>query len=102
MKKLREHWEISSNLQLALIIFVFAINGSLSAFATRNFFSLIHHSKENVHPIFYWLVYFITISVFYFLLLAITSRIFGKNTFPFFKKFAKRSLKPLGLSRFIL
>lgn len=102
MKKLKEHWEINSNLQLVLIIFVFAINGSMAAYVTRNFFSLIHHSKESIHPVFYWLTYFIAISIIYFLLLAITSRIFGKITFPFFKKFAKKSLKPLGLSRFIL
>ena len=102
MEKLKKHWEIKSNLQLVLIIFVFAINGSLSAYVTRSFFVFIHHTKETVNPFLYWLVYFITISVFYFLLLAITSRIFGKNTFPFFKKFAKKSLRPLGLSRFIL
>ncbi len=102
MEKLKKHWEIKSNLQLVLIIFVFAINGSLSAYVTRIFFVFIHHTKETVNPFLYWLVYFITISIFYFLLLAITSRIFGKNTFPFFKKFAKKSLRPLGLSRFIL
>jgi hypothetical protein len=102
MEKLKKHWEIKSNLQLVLIIFVFAINGSLSAFVTRSFFTLIHQTKENVSPFLYWFVYFISISIFYFLLLAITSRIFGKNTFPFFKKFAKKSLKPLGLSRFVL
>jgi len=102
MEKLKKHWEIKSNLQLLLILFVFAINGSLSAFVTRSFFDFIHHTKENVSPLLYWLVYFITISIFYFLLLAITSRLFGKNTFPFFKKFAQKSLKPLGLSRFIL
>jgi len=102
MEKLRKHLGISSNLQLILIFIVFAINGSLSAFATDNFFTLIHHSKETIHLVFYWFVYFVTISVFYFLFLAVTSRIFGKNTFLFFKKFAKKSLKPLGLSRFIL
>ncbi len=102
MKKLKKHWEIKSNLQLTLIIVVFAINGSLSAFATRHFLEYINHSKNTVNPFFYWLLYFITISIFYFLLLAITSRTFGKITFPFFKKFAQKSLKPFGLSRFIL
>ncbi len=102
MEKLKKHWEIKSNLQLVLIIVVFAINGSLSAFITKYFFEYINHDKYTVNPFFYWVVYFITISVFYFLLLAITSRTFGKITFSFFKKFAKKSLKPFGLSRFIL
>jgi hypothetical protein len=102
MEKLKKYWEIQSNLQLVLILFVFAINGSLSAYVTRYFLNFINPSKESINPFIYWIIYFTAISFFYFLLLAITSRIFGKNTFPFFKKFAKKSLKPFGLSKFII
>lgn len=101
MEKLKKRWEIESNLQLVLILIVFAINGTLSAIVTGNFLTYINHNKETVSTFYYWFIYFLAINVFYFLLLAVTSRIFGNITFLFFKKFAKKSLKPLGLSRIV-
>ncbi len=102
MEKIKKHWDIKTNTQLFLILIVFAINGSLAGFVSKKFLFFIDQNKENSNPFLYWFIYFITITVFYFLLLAITSRLFGNKTFPFFKKFAKKSLRPFGLSRFIL
>lgn len=98
MNKLKNHWGISSNVQLALILIVFAINGSLSGLITRPILSLIGVSKENINLIVYWILYILVITIVYFILLIVISTIFGQ--FTFFKKFAKKSLSPFGLKRF--
>ncbi|MEE9350099.1 MAG: DUF6787 family protein [Flavobacteriaceae bacterium] len=98
MNKLKNRWGISSNSQLSLILLVFAINGSLSGIITKPILSLIGVNKENVHLILYWFLYILAISVVYFSLLIIISKLFGQSSF--FKKFAKQSLSPLGFKRF--
>ncbi len=98
MNKLKNRWGISSNNQLILILLVFAINGSLSGIITKPVLSFVGFSKENVHYIVYWLLYIVAISVIYFLLLIVISKLFGQSSF--FKKFAKQSLTPFGFKRF--
>ncbi len=98
MNKLKNHWNISSNSQLFLIITVFAVNGSLSGILTRPILSFFGITKENINIILYWILYFLIISTVYFILLIIISKIFGQ--FTFFRKFAKKSLTPLGFKRF--
>jgi len=98
MDKLKKHWNISSNTQLLLILLVFAINGSLSGFITKPALNFIGVTKENIHFIIYWILYILVISIVYFALLIIISRLFGQSSF--FKKFAKRSLTPFGFKRF--
>ena len=98
MDKLKSHWNISSNTQLTLILLVFAINGSLSGIITKPILNFIGVSKDNIHVILYWILYFLAISVVYFMLLIVISKLFGQSSF--FKKFAKRSLSPFGFKRF--
>ena len=98
MNKLKNRWKITSNIQLILILLVFAINGSLSGFITKPTLALVGITRENIHYSLYWLFYFLTISIVYFTLLIVISRIFGQASF--FKNFAKRSLSPFGLKRF--
>ncbi len=98
MDKLKRRWNISSNTQLVLILLVFTINGSLSGIITKPILSFIGVSRENIPFIIYWLLYFLAISVIYYTLLIIISKIFGQ--YSFFKDFAKRSLSPFGLKRF--
>jgi len=98
MNKLKNRWGISSNTQLGLILLVFAVNGSLSGIITQPILSFIGVSKNNVPFLLYWLLYILAISIVYFILLIIISKLFGQSSF--FKKFAKRSLSPLGFKRF--
>ena len=98
MNKLKNHWNISSNSQLILILLVFAVNGSLSGIITKPILTFLGIHKANVSIIIYWFVYIIIISIIYFSLLIIVSRIFGQ--FTFFRKFAKKSLSPLGFKWF--
>ncbi len=98
MDKLKNHWNISSNTQLILILLVFAINGSLSGIVTKPALSFIGITKNNIHYIAYWILYFVIISLVYFTLLIVISRLFGQASF--FKNFAKRSLSPFGFKRF--
>jgi len=98
MDKLKNHWGISSNLQLTLILLVFAVNGSLSGFITKPILSLVGISKENIHFLVYWVLYIVIITIIYFILLILISKLFGQSTF--FKQFAKKSLSPFGFKRF--
>ncbi len=98
MDKLKKHWNISSNSQLILILLVFSVNGSLSGLITKPILSFFGFNKENVHFLLYWFIYFLIISIIYFTLLILISKLFGQHTF--FRKFAKKSLSPLGFKWF--
>jgi len=98
MNKLKSRWNISSNSQLILILLVFAVNGSLSGLITKPAMSYIGINSENIPLLIYWILYIVIISIVYFALLIIISRIFGQSTF--FRRFAKKSLTPLGFKRF--
>ena len=47
MKNLKRRWNINSNLQLALILIVFAINGSFAAWVAKPVTAFFHLSPEN-------------------------------------------------------
>jgi len=98
MNKLKKHWNISTNAQLILIVLVFAVNGSLSGFFTKPILIFLGIHKDTVHFLLYWVAYLLIITVIYFSLLIIISRVFGQ--YSFFRRFAKKSLSPLGFKRF--
>jgi hypothetical protein len=97
MNKLKNHWGISSNMQLLLILLVFAVNGSLSGIITKPILSFIGISEDNSNLVLYWFLYFLSISIVYFILLILVSKLFGQSSF--FRKFAKRSLSPFGFKK---
>ena len=98
MNKLKKHWGISSNSQLALILIVFAVNGSLSGLFTNPILNFLGIYHENTNKFLFSILYILVVSVIYFLLLIIVSAIFGQ--FSFFRNFAKKSLSPFGFRRF--
>jgi ABC-type Na+ efflux pump permease subunit len=100
MNKLKKRWGIKSNIQIGLILLVFALNGSVSAILNRLLLKVLNITSDSLPNLIYYLIYFIVLTILYFSLLAITSRLFGQG--KFFKDFAKRSLKPFGLQNFIL
>lgn len=100
MNKLKKRWGIKSNIQIGLIILIFALNGSVSAMLNRFLLDVLNITVDNLPNFIYYITYFIFLTILYFSLLAITSRLFGQS--KFFREFAKRSLKPFGLQNFVL
>ncbi|RTE52436.1 diacylglyceryl transferase [Arenibacter aquaticus] len=105
MKKLKERWGITSNLQLAIIFIVFSITGSSAVYAAKPFLQWIGLSRDNFSPDFLWggLIYLIfrilLIFPIYQFLLVIYGWLFGQ--FKFFWEFEKKMLNRMGLG-FIL
>jgi hypothetical protein len=96
MKKLKERWGISSNIQVILIIIVFALNGSFATWVAKPITEFIGISSENTH----WWIY-IPLRIFlifpiYQITLPLVGWLFGQ--FKFFWDFEKKMLSRLGLS----
>jgi hypothetical protein len=92
MNRLKEKWQITSNLQLAIIFIVFAITGSTAskiAAPVVHFFGI--YSETN--PILYWPLRIILIFPLYQVLLVLFGWIFGQ--FKFFWAFEKKMLRRL-------
>lgn len=105
MKKLKERWGITSNFQLVIIFFVFAITGSTAVFAAKPLLSFFNLSREQFPEAFFWgglVYYFFRIALIfpiYQVLLVVNGWIFGQ--FKFFWGFEKKMLRRLGLGRFL-
>lgn len=100
MKKLKERWEIESNLQLILIFVVFAITGSLSAYLAKPALTFIGLSRDVFADHFfggfiYYTLRILCIFPIYQILLVLIGFIFGQ--YKFFWKFEKKMLSRLGL-----
>jgi|TARA_Y100000385_G_C13102100_1_gene645197 manganese efflux pump family protein len=95
MKKLKKRWKINSNIQLLLIILVFAINGSFASWVAKPVTIYFGLEKELLSPFLYWPIRIALIFPIYQLTLPLTGFIFGQ--FNFFWEFEKKFLKRLGL-----
>lgn len=95
MKKLKERWGISSNIQIIVILIVFSITGTLSARIARPFCDLIGLDLNNFHPILAWAIRLIIILPIYQILLLIIGTIFGQ--FRFFWEFEKKMFSRMGI-----
>ncbi len=102
MKRLRKHWNIQSNWQLFVILLVFSLTGSSSAYLAEPALTYIGLERDDFSEGFwfgglgYYLLYFVFIFPIYLLLLAGFGWLFGM--FSFFWKFEKKMLKRLGLA----
>jgi hypothetical protein len=95
LEKLKNKWKIESNLQLATIIVVFAINGSLSARISKIFISALGFQTNDLAWYFYYPLLLILVLPLYPFLLICTGFVFGQ--FKFFFPIAKKILKSIGL-----
>lgn len=100
MQSLKERWGISSNFQLVIILFVFAITGSSSVFVAKPFLNIIGLQQANFPETWwgstlYWMLRILLIFPFYQLLLVLYGWLLGQ--FTFFWAFEKKMLKRLGL-----
>lgn len=94
MKKLKERWGVTSNLQLTIIFIVFAITGSTAAYLSKPFTDLIGLTKDNLGWL-YLPVRLIAIFPIYNVLLVSIGFIFGQ--FDFFWNFEKKMLRSMKL-----
>lgn len=93
-KRLKEKWEVESNMQLALIFLVFSISGSGALVIRKLVFHLVDYSPE--WP--FWLTaitYVLTIVPAYQIMLIFFGTLFGQ--FDFFWKFEKKLLRRFGI-----
>lgn len=95
MASFKERWNITSNWQVFVIIVVFAITGSTSAYLARPFLSLFGISKETLSGWLYYPLYIIMIFPIYQVLLVSFGFLFGQ--FKFFWEFEKKMLRSMKL-----
>ena len=88
MKRLKEKWKITSNVQFVIILVVFAITGSLSAKIAKPFCVYIGLDFSELNPILAWILRLIIILPIYQILLIIIGSLFGQ--FRFFWEFEKK------------
>lgn len=93
MKKLKERWGIKTNFQLVIIIIVFAITGSASAWLSRPFCLWLGLNDDNLGGWFTPIRLLLLFPI-YQVLLVILGFLFGQ--FKFFWTFEKKMLKSLG------
>ena len=95
MAHFKEHWNIKSNWQVFVILVVFAVTGSTSAYLSRPVLELFGIVKGDVSNWIYYPLYIILIFPIYQVLLVSFGFIFGQ--FTFFWAFEKKMLKSMGL-----
>jgi|SRR5690554_2434442 len=90
MNRLKEKWGITSNFQFTIILLVFAITGSTSAYITKPIMAWLGITKDALHPILYWPLAILLILPVYKILLILIGTIFGQHAF--FWNFVKKML----------
>jgi hypothetical protein len=95
MAHFKERWNIKSNWQVFVILVVFAVTGSTSAYLSRPVLELFGIVKGDVSNWIYYPLYIILIFPIYQVLLVSFGFIFGQ--FTFFWAFEKKMLKSMGL-----
>lgn len=93
-KRLKERWEIKTNLQLILILIVFSITGSLAAWVSKPFVEYFGLNGDMMPKWLFVILRLILIFPVYSLILIIVGTLFGQ--FQFFWAFEKKMF-----SRFI-
>lgn len=94
MEKLKVRWGISSNIQIVLILIVFAINGSFAAWVANPVMSFLGLERSEVSGFIFWPLRVLLIFPIYQLTLPIVGFVFGQ--FHFFWTFEKKFLSRLG------
>lgn len=95
MEKLKERWGIENNWSVVAILFVFAINGSFSAWVAKPITAFLGLSPESVSPWLYYPLRILLIFPIYQTTLPLVGWLFGQ--FKFFWEFEKKFLSRLGL-----
>lgn len=95
MASFKERWNITSNRQVWIILLVFAITGSSSAYLAKPILEFIGITKETLTGWLYYPLYIVLIFPVYQVLLVFFGFIFGQ--FTFFWAFEKKMLRSVKL-----
>ncbi len=95
MEKLKQRWGLTSNYQAVIILIVFAITGSTSAYISKPILSFIGIERGVMHPVPYWILYIVLIMPVYKVMLITIGTIFGQRTF--FVNFVRKMLQRMKL-----
>lgn len=95
MTNFKKRWNITSNWQVFVIIVVFAITGSTSAYLSKPILSFIGIVRDDISGWIYWPLYIILIFPVYQVLLVSFGFLFGQHTF--FWAFEKKMLRSMKL-----
>jgi manganese efflux pump family protein len=98
MKRFKEKWGITSNFQLAIILLVFSITGSVAVWVAKPVLDLVGLDKEALSPWVFWPIRIFIIFPIYQVLIVLIGAIFGQ--FKFFWAFEKKMLVRLGFKQF--
>ncbi|RKR08425.1 hypothetical protein C8C82_0297 [Flavobacterium sp. 81] len=93
MNRLKKRWGITSNLQAIIILIVFAITGSASAYLSKPFCVWLGITKEDFGG-WFTLIRLLIIFPIYQVLLVVIGTIFGQ--FRFFLEFRKENAEKYG------
>ena len=98
MNRFKEKWGITSNFQLAIILLVFSITGSVAVWVAKPVLDLVGLDKEALSPWVFWPIRIFIIFPIYQVLIVVIGAIFGQ--FKFFWAFEKKMLVRLGFKQF--
>lgn len=90
LEKLKKRWNITSNIQLWLILLTFTVTGSLSAKLGKPICEYFGIFPDTYHPILYWTIRLLIILPAYQVILIIVGSLLGQ--FRFFWEFEKRMI----------
>ena len=98
MKKLKERWNIESNLQLVIICVVFSVTGSIAVWIAKPILNSFGLDKSAVSAWIFWPIRISIIFPIYQILIVIIGALFGQ--FQFFWNLEKKMLSRLGFKQF--
>lgn len=98
MKRLKEKWGITSNLQFIIILIIFAVTGSLSVWVVKPILEIVGLDKSDVNAWIFWPIRIVIIFPIYQVMIVVIGALFGQ--FKFFWAFEKKMLVRLGFKQF--
>ena len=98
MKKLKEKWGVTSNLQLVIILIVFSVTGSIAVWIAKPLLDFVGLDRRALSPWIFWPARILIIFPTYQILILIIGTLFGQ--FKFFWRFEKKMLVRLGFKQF--
>lgn len=99
ISKLESKWVVNHRWELIRIFIVFAITGSSSVVVGRPIIQWMGITRDNLHPLLYWILFIVISLFFYQVLLVLIGWIFGQ--FQFFWNFEKKMIRRFGLGKFL-
>ena len=94
MKRLKEKWGITSNIQFIIILIVFSVTGSIAVWVAKPILELVGLDKSAVNPCIFWPIRIAIIFPIYQVMIVVIGALFGQ--FKFFWAFEKKMLSRLG------